>query len=345
MANEGRYIYSIIHESEDRSFGLMGMHNREVHLVCYKDIAAVVSDTPVINFDRLDKTELMKYIAIHQNVNEGIAKDYDAVPMTFGIIAPNLDEALRMLEKAYFQFKMVLTNVSGRAEFAVQVRWNPKRIFEELVGADAEIQELKQELSSKGGMLGMPIKLKLGRLVYQKIEAQKLEYINDIHTALHAIACDAAYNKLTDEDMIVHFSFLVEKVKESEFDKRIQELGKKYEGKLRFKYIGPMAVYSFNNINLGMGNFEIIDDARNLLGLGENAAFDEIKKAYYALSHAYHPDTYGGEPETAEKMQKVNEAYRILKNYCQNCDEFMGKADGQTYSFREEDVKNSLMIS
>lgn len=344
MATEGKYIYSIIQKNKKKILGFIGINNREVSLICYKDIAAVVSDTPVINFDRLDKTELTKYIAIHQNVNEKIAKDYDAVPMTFGIIAPSPDEALRMLEKAYIQFKMVLTNVSGRAEFAVQLRWDSKRILEELASADPEIQELKQELSLNGGMLGMPIKLKLGRLVHQKIEAQKFEYINDIRTALHAIACDAACGKLIDEDMIANFSFLVEKTKEPEFDKKIQELGKKYEGKLRFTYIGPMAVYSFSAINLGLGNFEIINGARNLLGLGESATFSEIKKAYHALSHAYHPDTYGGESETTEKMQKVNEAYRILKNYCQNCDEFTGKADGQTYSFREEDVKNSLMI-
>ncbi len=344
MTQEGKYIYSIIRENENRSFGSIGINNREVNLVCYQDIAAVVSNTPIINFDRLDKTELTKYVAIHQKVNEEIMKNYNVVPLAFGIIAPSSDEVSRILEKAYFQFKMVLRNVTGMAEFAVQARWDPKKILEELASTDSEIQKLKQEISSKGGIFGMPIKLRLGRLVHQKIEARRQEYIKNIHTTLSAVARDATFNKLIDEDMIVNFSFLVEKVKEPEFDKKMQELGKKYEEKLRFKYIGPMAAYSFSNINLGLGNFEIIDEARKLLGLGEKVAFGEIKNAYHALSHKYHPDKYGGEPETAEKMKKIIKAYRILENYCQNCDEFIGKTEGQRYSFKEEDVQNSLMI-
>jgi hypothetical protein len=344
MTQEGKYIYSIIQENENRSFGPSGINNREVHLVHYQDLAAVVSNTPVMNFDRLDKTELTKHVATHQNVNEEIMKDYDTVPLTFGIIAPSSDEVSRILEKAYLQFKMALRKVAGKAEFAVQVRWDQKRVLEELASADPEIQKLKQEISSKGGILGMPMKLKLGRLVHQKIEAQKLAYIKDIYTVLNAIACDATFNKLIDEDMIANFSFLMEKIKEPELDQKMQELGKKHEGKLRFRYIGPMPAYSFSNINLGLGNFEIIDEARKLLGLGEEVAFDEIKKAYYALSHQYHPDQHGGEPETAGKMQKIIEAYRIVENYCQSCDEFMGEGKIQTYSLKREDVEHSLII-
>lgn len=74
MTEEGKYIYSIIQENESRSFGPIGINNREVNLVSYQDIAAVVSNTPVINFGRLDKTELTKHIAIHQKVNEEIMK-------------------------------------------------------------------------------------------------------------------------------------------------------------------------------------------------------------------------------------------------------------------------------
>ena len=358
MENEGKYIYSIIktsrfapcnsfgikQENENRSFGPIGINNREVNLVHCKDIAAVVSNTSVINFDRLDKKELTKHVATHQKVNEEVMKWYDMAPMAFGIIAPSPEEVSRILEKAYLQFKVALRNVVGKAEFVVQTWWDPKRILEELARTDSEIQELKQEISSKGGILRMPIKLKLGRLLQEKTEARKQEYIKDIHTVLNTIACDATFNKLVDEDMIANFSFLIEKNRESELDKQMQELGKKYEGKLRFKYIGPIPPYSFSNINLSLGNFEIIDTARKLLGLGEKVAFGEIKNAYYALSHQYHPDKYGGEPETAEKMKKITEAYRILENYCQSCDEFMGEGKIQKYSLKKEDVENSLII-
>ena len=347
MAEEGRYIYSIIGsdgEVRNQNFGHIGINNQEVNLIHYQDIAAVVSHTPVVNFDRLDKTELIKYVAIHQKVNEEMTKNFDIAPMAFGVIAPSSNEVSRILEKAYFQFKMALKKVSGKVEFAVQVWWNPKKVLEELAGTDMEIQELKQKIFSKSSILAIPIKLKLGKLVHQKIEVKKLGYIKSIHAVLDTITNDVAFNKLLDEDMIANFSFLIEKTRESEFDKKMQELGKKYEGKLRFKYIGPMACYSFSNINLGLGNFEIIDEARKLLGLKEEVTFAEIKKTYYTFSHKYHPDKHGGGLETVEKMKKIIEAYRILENYCQSCDKLIGEGRVQKYSLKREDVANSLTI-
>jgi len=341
MDEKMEYIYCIISESRPQRFSFVGINNREVNLVHYKDIAAVVSPTPVINFDRLDKKELMRHVTTHQQVNEEIMKEYDVVPMAFGIIAPSVDEVQRILERVYLQFKTALKNISGKTEFAVQAWWDPKKILEELANTNSEIQKLQQEIFSKGSILGMPIKLKLGKLIQKEAETQRQTFINDIRADLQSLSYDSTLNKLIDDDMIANLSFFIEKVREPELDRKMQELGKKYEGKLRFKYIGPMPLYSFVNINLSLGNFEVLNEARKLLGLGEEASLDEIKKAYYALSHKYHPDRAQGKEE---EMKKITQAYSILENYCQNYNEFIEKKENQKYSFKEEDVKNSIMI-
>jgi len=355
MTEEGIYIYSIIKENKDRRFGSIGINNREVSLVHYKDISAVVSNTPIIKFDRLDKKELTRHVATHQKVNGEIMKDYDVVPMAFGIIAPSSDALLHILEKAYLQFKTALKNITGKTEFVVQVWWDQKKLLEELINTNQEIQTLKQEVSSRGGILGMPMKLKLGKLIHQGVEGQRQAFINDIQQTLDSISYDSASNKLIlspyqnfgsggEDEMIANFSFLIEKTKESELDKKMQELGKKYEGKLRFKYIGPMPPYSFVNVNLGLGNFEVVNEARKLLGLAEYASSDDIKNTYYILAHKYHPDKYGGESKTEEKIKKITQAYSVLENYCQSCDEFLGKGKIQKYSFKKEDVEDSIIM-
>ncbi|MFA4880496.1 MAG: GvpL/GvpF family gas vesicle protein [Candidatus Doudnabacteria bacterium] len=364
MTGEGKYIYSIIRESKEKSFGTTGINNQEVSLLHCKDIAAVVSPMPIINFDRLDKKELTRHVAAHQRVNEEVmsakggsasgGKDYDVVPMKFGIIAPSPEEVLRILEKAYLQFKIALKNIAGKTEFAVQVRWDPKKLLEELANTNPEIRKLKQKVALKGSILGMPMKLKLGKLIQKEAEIQRRTFIDDIHASLRNLSLDSTSNKLTDEEMIANLSFLIEKVKESELDKKMQELGKKYEGKLRFKYIGPMPPYSFVKINLSLGNFELVNRARKLLGLVEEATLDEIKKTYYALAHQYHPDKHQTEPEKVQnQIKKIIQAHSILENYCQSCDELAphqnlvggeGKVENRKYSFKEEDVKNSLII-
>ena len=77
-----------------------------------------------------------------------------------------------------------------------------------------------------------------------------------------------------------------------------------------------------------MANFEEIDEARRTLGLSEAASLKEIKQTYRKLAFLYHPDKAGTDPESGERMKKLNRAYQVLMHYCARFH----------YPFREEDV-------
>jgi len=78
-----------------------------------------------------------------------------------------------------------------------------------------------------------------------------------------------------------------------------------------------------------MANFNEIDEARRLLGLGEAATLKEVKSAYRRLAHRHHPDVHGSATdENDEVMKKLNRAYKLLMDYCTD----------YKYSFREEDI-------
>jgi molecular chaperone DnaJ len=50
-------------------------------------------------------------------------------------------------------------------------------------------------------------------------------------------------------------------------------------------------------------------DYYKILGVTKNSSQEEIKKAYYALAHKFHPDKGGGDEA---KFKEINEAYQIL---------------------------------
>jgi hypothetical protein len=53
-----------------------------------------------------------------------------------------------------------------------------------------------------------------------------------------------------------------------------------------------------------MVNFNELDEARRLLGLGEAATLKEIRSAYRRLAHHHHPDKhYGADEETEPGIQ------------------------------------------
>ena len=57
-----------------------------------------------------------------------------------------------------------------------------------------------------------------------------------------------------------------------------------------------------------------IEQAAQVLGLGDNATLAEIKTAFHHLSKLHHPDT-GGDND-GDQMYHITAAYEVLSRYC-----------------------------
>ncbi|MFH1630590.1 MAG: GvpL/GvpF family gas vesicle protein, partial [Pseudomonadota bacterium] len=78
MTKIGQYIYAIVAADEERNFGTMGISGRseEVFMVCYKDIGAVISPSPIVKYP-VTRANTMA----HQKVMEEAMKYYAMLPV------------------------------------------------------------------------------------------------------------------------------------------------------------------------------------------------------------------------------------------------------------------------
>ncbi len=319
------YIYGIISAKENSSFGPIGMNNSDVYTIRYQDIAAAVSNTPVHIIEPTREDALS-----HEKVIRGIMKECSVIPMGFGVIAKNEDGIRKILEKGEDEFKAMLKKVNNRVQVDVKVSWDTSRIYADVLKENKKIQRLKEMVSKN--TKARSLKIELGKGVKNVMDEKRNSYVNEVKYALNVFSNDSEENKLTDEKMIMNTSFLVEKNKENNFYDKVNELEEKSKGKLQIIAVGPLPAYNFTKMKIEKIDFNIIDNARKILGLGETATMAEIENIHRSLAYRHHPDRQGDE----KQFKKIEKAYTILINYCRH--------SSSPYSFRKEDVEKTVMI-
>ncbi len=330
---EGKYLYCVLDLWGEGQ--LASPAAGETEIIRHRDIAAVVRDCPLLDFDGMDEEELRRQLARHQRVNELAMEKGACVPMRFGLIAGSEKEIKGLLDRAYLQFKTALERVRGKAEFALYIHWDESSIVYEIAAGDEEVQRLRDEIARAPAERAQRLKIALGEAVHASLLKRREAYLEEVHCVLRESFTHWALGKLKDDTMIANLAFLVEKEKEPLFDANLNRLGERYDRLLRFKCIGPLPPYSFSDIQFSMGSFELVDAARKRLGLGEEASLAEIKRAYRELAVRCHPDRNPDIHRSAERFGEIVSSYETLMTYCAN----------YRYSFRRETVEGSISFT
>jgi hypothetical protein len=244
-ANEGKYVYCIIRSERTLSFGPLGMgaEPTEVHTIHFHDIAAVVSNTPMVVQDPTRDNVLA-----HQRVNETVMQHHTVIPMSFGTVFKTDHDIMELLRSAYDAFSDVLNKMQGKVEFGLKVLWDRDQIIREIEEEEEDIRRLKGEISSQKGSTYFA-RMQYGRLIDAALQARSEHYVSQIFQALRDVSVASRSNKPIGDRMIMNAAFLVARDAENAFDVRVKDVGQRYD-KLTFKYTGPWPPYNFVNIRL-----------------------------------------------------------------------------------------------
>jgi hypothetical protein len=241
----GKYVYCIIQTTDPRRFGPIGIGNEpaEVHTVNYKDVAAVVSDTPLEVYDPTRENVLA-----HERVNEVVMRDFTVIPMSFSTVFKTSEDIIELLRSAYDAFRDVLVKMQDKLEFGLKVLWEPETIIGEIEKDDENLRLLRQEISNQTGSTYFA-RMQYGRLVDSLLQERSERLVAEIVGTLSSVSVASRTNKPIGDKMILNAAFLVARDREPDFDAKVKEIDARYEN-LIFKYTGPWPPYNFVNIRL-----------------------------------------------------------------------------------------------
>jgi len=249
---EGKYIYCIIESNQSQSFGPLGIGGRgdELYSICFNDIAAVVSNSPVTKYPVSRENTLA-----HEKAIEEVMKTYAVLPVRFATVASDEETVKTILEKEYNKFKELLDGIKTKKELGLKAVFKEDVIYKEILEKYEEIKRLKAMLASKPPQETYFQRMEIGKMVEQALEREKERYRKAIIDVLEPLVEDVKINNTYGERMIINAAFLVIEDKEPEFDQKVKELDAKYGDKIKFKYVGLVPPFNFVNLIIETGEY------------------------------------------------------------------------------------------
>ncbi|MBU2540718.1 MAG: GvpL/GvpF family gas vesicle protein [Candidatus Omnitrophica bacterium] len=345
MGKMGKYIYGIIprHCSgqvnciAEKSFdSFLANSSEEVCTVSFQDIAAVVTDSEIVDYTRLLKDAVARYLIKHQQVIEKLMENFTIIPMRLGTFASDEDEVRYILAKAYPRVKDIFNKISDKIEIDVAATWSDFNSILKEIGEEKEIKEIKERLSANPKGVTLDEQMKIGVMVKKTLDKKREKYAGQIQKALTPVSQDFKAHGLMDDKMVVNSAFLINKHEYEDFERIIEELNTEFHDELNFRCVGPLPPYSFYTLEVKKMQFKELDWARKRLGLvNDFVTKSEIKKAHQAKAFALHPDMNPNVPGIEREFDDATKAYKTLWEYCQ----------GDSCSFNEDEFrKNAILV-
>jgi hypothetical protein len=302
-------------------------------------LAAVTGRTAVTDYRGLGRQDAVRYLVTHQRVVEAIMADYPILPVKFGTVLADEASVRRLLMQGAPLFQEALDKITGRVQMEVVVLWNSQEVFAQ-VAQEEPIVQLKAELASRPPQEITAERVALGQMVFAALERRRNVIRDRVLPALRRIAAEVATNPLMDETMVLNVALLIDKTASDTLSRELDVLDQEFDGRLKFRCVGPLPPYSFATVEVQTPTFEAVDSARDRLGLGQAATAGEIKKAYHQLAEQLHPDRNTEDAQAQVRMNELTQAYRLLVAFSTN----QATSPAEACSFSREAVAQTLLI-
>lgn len=235
-----QYVYGVV-AAGARPPGGTGVAGRRPQILEGQGIAAIVSALPPGEL-QASRAELMA----HSRVLERALAKGVVLPMRFGVVMPDADAVRDELLDAFRDDLLEqLSALEGRVELHLQAVYDEQALLREILQAHPEIGARRQSLRGKPEDATYYARIELGQLVAEATERARNQDAGLIIDALEPLAVAVDVGEPQHERVAAQLAFLVEQARIGEFDAAVDELGRRNDGRMTFKYTGPLPAYSF----------------------------------------------------------------------------------------------------
>lgn len=231
---EGFYLYGIVEAERPFPSDLVGLGGRPVSLILYKDLAAVVSPSPLRAYP-IDQ----EHAFLHEGVVERAMAFGAILPVRFNTILSGRQQLFSLLEKYYDAFVSQLRHLLGKVELSLKVLWDPKPVKETAPGFNWFLEN-----EAQGPGRGYLLKRLQEHLIAEAVRERGEALIGRIQAAFAPLAVESVIRRFPTERLLLDASYLVKEEDQEAFRAGLGALSAEMP-ELSFLLTGPWPPYSF----------------------------------------------------------------------------------------------------
>jgi hypothetical protein len=310
------YVYAIVAGEVEIDLGQNGMPDGSGPVTGLRagGFTAVVSPYAGPPMERLPRADVLRGLIVHQRVIERVMGDYSVLPARFGTVLGSAEEVRQVLITFRPRLERAFEDISGAVEIDLSATWDLSVIFGEIRHEPA-LADLADVAGTDIGDAGLAMRIQAGELVQVALERRREEYRHRAVEALAPLVRDMRRNPLPADDIVLNLALLVDRHRLAEVDVTVDRLASEWDGRVTFRYVGPLPPYSFATVILGTVDPDQVASALQMLELPPQASRAELRAAYRRRAADLHPDRSPRDPAAAERFAALGAAYRLLTHY------------------------------
>ena len=240
------YCYGVTWSDVGAPGGRTGVGGEKVGSVAHGDLAALTSPVASANV-RAKRRDLLN----HSEVLAAALERGTVLPLRFGIVFENATAlADGFLHPRHDELAALLRRFEGRVELTVRAHYEQEAILAEIVRESPRVARLREKTRDGPAAATYPLKVELGERVAGELQDRTNRDRKALLDRLLPLSVDVQVDQEPIEHQVLRASFLVERRKVTKFDDAMDDLARQHAGRIRFKYVGPLAPHSF--VDVGM---------------------------------------------------------------------------------------------
>lgn len=237
------YVYGVVLADTTLPENLQGIGpTGKVDLVHSGGIAAVVGQAPL---DRPlgTRDDLLGH---EQVLEELVAAGVPVAPMRFGaVVADEQSVSAELLAPHEEHFAGLLHDLEGRAQFTLSGRYEQDTVLREVVEENPDIRALYEQTTGRAEEETYQQRVRLGELVVGALERKRQAEGAAVVDELSPLAVDVVAREPGEADAVVDAAFLVDEANRVDFEKLVEDCGRRAAGRIRLRLLGPLPAYDF----------------------------------------------------------------------------------------------------